>query len=150
MEFISDEFPGHSRLGFPLHPRNVLHVALLELWHGTKPCIKIYPLSGNTHYSHESVFHSHNNRQHCRDWVEKNEQYHAKCIQIIVKSPVRLQVWGAISSRGLSLLREVDGNMNSAKYQSDIIHDIEMTCECHKGYIFTCHYSKSTRTYLYC
>ena len=116
MEFISGEFPGHSRMGFPLHRRNVLHVALLELWHGTRPCIKIYPFSGNTHYSHESVFHSHNNRQHSRHWFEKNEQYNAKCIQIIVKSPVRLQVWGAISSRGLSLLREVDGNMNSAKY----------------------------------
>ena len=140
MEFISGEFPAHSRMGFQLHARNVLHVALLELWHGTRRCLKIYPFCGSTPHSHESVFHSYDNRHHCRDWLEQNEKYHAKCIQIIVKSPVRIEVWGDIGSRGMSLLREVDGNMNSAKYQSDIIYDIEMTCKCvvflHKGYIY--------------
>ena len=49
--------------------------------------------------------------------------------------------------------------MDSAKYQSDIIHDHEMTCECvmflQKGYIFMhdlapCHNSKSTRIFLDC
>ena len=50
--------------------------------------------------------------------------------------------------------------MDSAKlYQSDIIHDIEMTCECvvflQKGYIFMHdlapdHNSKSTRIFLDC
>ena len=53
----------------------------------------------------------------------------------------------------------MNGNMDSAKYQSDIIHDIEMTCEYvvfpQKGYIFirdplTCHKFKSTRTFLEC
>ena len=82
-------------------------------------------------------------------------KYHAKCIQITVKLPASVQVWGAISNRGLSLQRNVNGNMDSAKYQSDIIHDIEMTCECvvflQKGYIFMhdlapCHNSKRTRT----
>ena len=29
-----------------------------------------------------------------------------------------------------SLRRNVNGNIDSAKYQSDIIHDNEMTCEC--------------------
>ena len=47
---------------------------------------------------------------------------------------------GAIEHRGLSLLRKMNGSMDSAKYQSDIIHDIEMTCECvvfpQTGYIF--------------
>ena len=65
--------------------------------------------------------------------------YHAKCIQTTVKLPASVQVWGAISNRGLSLQRNVNGNMNSARYQSDIIRDIEMTCECvvflQKGYI---------------
>ena len=45
------------------------------------------------------------------------------------------------------------------KYQNDIIHDIEMACECvvflQKGYIFIhdlapCHNSKSTRIFLDC
>ena len=65
-------------------------------------------------------------------------KYHAKCIQTTVKLPATVQVWGAISNRGLSLQRNVNGNMDSAKYQSDTIHDIEMTCECvvflQKGY----------------
>ena len=34
-----------------------------------------------------------------------------------------MQIWGAISDRGKSLKRNVNGNMDSAKYQSDIIHD---------------------------
>ena len=56
----------------------------------------------------------------------------------------------------MSRLRKVNGNMDSAKYQNDIIHDIEIKCECivfsQKGYIFMqdpapCHDSKSTRTF---
>ena len=56
-------------------------------------------------------------------------KYHAKCIQTTVKFPASVQVLGAISNRGMSLQRNVNGNMDSAKYQSDTIHDIEMTCE---------------------
>ena len=67
-------------------------------------------------------------------------KYHAKCIQTTVKLPATVQVWGAISNRGLSLQRNVNANMDSAKYQSDIIHDIEIACECvvflRNGYIF--------------
>ena len=66
-------------------------------------------------------------------------KYHAKSIQTTVKLPASVHIWRAISSKGLSLQRNVNGNMNSANYQSDIIHDIEMTCECvvilQKGYI---------------
>ena len=49
--------------------------------------------------------------------------------------------------------------MDSATYQRDIIHDIDMTCECvvfpKKGYVFMydlvpSHKAKSTRTYLEC
>ena len=59
----------------------------------------------------------------------------------------------------LSSEKNVNGNMDSAKYQSDIIQDIEMTCECvvflQTGYIFMydlapCHNSKSTRIFLDC
>ena len=53
----------------------------------------------------------------------------------------------------------MNGNMDSAKYQSDIIYDIEMACECvvfpRKEYIFMhdlapCHNTKRTRTFLEC
>ena len=63
---------------------------------------------------------------------------------------------GTISSRGMSLLREVNCNMDSAKYQSDIIHGIEMTSECavfpQKAYtcmndLTPCINSKNTRTF---
>ena len=56
-------------------------------------------------------------------------------------------------------MRKVNGNMYNVKYQSDIIHDIEMTCNCavfqQKGYICMhdlapCHNYKSTRTFLEC
>ena len=49
--------------------------------------------------------------------------------------------------------------MDTAKYQSDIIHDIEILCECvvfaQKGYIFIhdiaqCHNCKSTETFQEC
>ena len=49
--------------------------------------------------------------------------------------------------------------MDSAKYQSDIFHDIEMACACvvftQRDYIFVhglapCHNTKSTRTFLGC
>ena len=81
------------------------------------------------------------------------------CIQTTVKSPVSEQVWGAISSIYLSLLRKLNGNMDSAKYQNDIVHDIEIASACvvfaHKGYIFVhglapCHNTKITRTFLEC
>ena len=68
-----------------------------------------------------------------------------------------MQVLGAMGSKGLSLRRKVNSNMDRAKYQSNIIHDIDMKCECavfpQKGDIFIhdlvpCHNSKNTRTFL--
>ena len=65
----------------------------------------------------------------------------------------------SVSSRGISIIRKLNGNMDSAKYQSDIIYDIEMACECvvlqRKGYIFMHnlaprHNTKRTRTFLDC
>ena len=77
-----EEFSGHFRTGMPLHYRYIL--VLLELWHGARSCIKIYPFCGKTTHSRESVFHDHNNRRHCRVWRKQNEKYHAKCIQTTV------------------------------------------------------------------
>ena len=48
--FMYSGFPGHSRMGIPLLSRNVL--VLLELWHGTRSWIKIFPFCGNTAHSH--------------------------------------------------------------------------------------------------
>ena len=130
-----------------MESRKIKHKDISSLW------------EHNATHSHQSVFHSNNNRRHFRVWHKLNEKYHAKCIQTTVKSPVSVQVWGAIKHRGLSLLRKMKGNMDSAKNQSDIIHDIEMTCKFvvfpQKGYIFihdllTCHNIKSTRTFLEC
>ena len=72
-------------------------------------------------------------------------------IMLNIFTPVSVQVWGAISSRGLSLLRKVNGKTDSAKYQRDIIHGIKMTSGCvvfpQKEYICmhdlaSCHNSK--------
>ena len=86
-------------------------------------------------------------------------KYHAKCIQTSVKMPASVQVWEAIGNRGLSLQRNVNGNINSTNYQSDIICDIDMTCECvvflQNKYVFMhdlapCHNYKRTRIFLHC
>ena len=39
-------------------------------------------------------------------------KYHAKCIQTTVKLPASVKVWGVISNRGLSLQRNVNGNID--------------------------------------
>ena len=44
MGFMSREFPGNSRTGFPLQSMNIL--VLLELLHGTISCIKYIPSVG--------------------------------------------------------------------------------------------------------
>ena len=126
MEFIFGEFPGLFRSGTLLYSRNVL--SLLELCHVTISCIKIYPSCGNIKHSREYVFYGHNNQCHCRVRRKQIEKYHAKCIQTNVRTPVSVQLWGVISSRSMSHLRKVNANMDSAKYQSNIIRDIEMTC----------------------
>ena len=62
-----------------------------------------------------------------------------------------------LAAEAYSLLRNLNGNIDSAKYQIDIIHDIEIACKCdvfsQKGYIFVpglapCHNTKSTRIFL--
>ena len=56
-------------------------------------------------------------------------------------------------------MKKVNGNMDSAKYQSDITHDIDIACECvvvaQKEYIFMhdpapCYNTTNTRTFLEC
>ena len=74
MEFMSGEFPAHSRTGIPLHSTYVQ--VLLELWQDPRSCIQIYPFSENPKHTHELVFCSHNNRRHCRVWRNQNEKYH--------------------------------------------------------------------------
>ena len=51
--------------------------------------------------------------------AKQNVKYHAKCIQTTIKLPASMQVWGAISNRGLSLQRNVNGNKDSANNQSN-------------------------------
>ena len=93
------------------------------------------------------------------DVIVMFDTFRMRNIMLNIFKPVRVQVWGAISSRGLSLLRKVNGNMDSAKYQRDFIHGIEMTSECvvfpQKEYICmhdhaSCHNSKKTRSFLEC
>ena len=50
MVFVFRQFPSHSRTGIPLHSWNIL--VLLELLHGLRSCIKMYPICGNTTHSH--------------------------------------------------------------------------------------------------
>ena len=146
MEIMFGEFAGHSRTGIFLHSRNVL-VPLVA-----RSCKKIHSFCGKQCIYMSLYF--------AVITTGVTFVFGANRMRTItLKSPVSVQVWGAISSRGLPLLRKVNGNMDSAKYQSDIIHDIEMIWECvvfpQQGYIFMhdlvpCHNSKSTRTFPEC
>ena len=78
-------------------------------------------------------------------------------IQPTVKSPVSVQVLGALSSRAVFLLRKVDGNMVRNTRQIITINYVNTACECivflGKEYIFMhdlapCHNSNSTRNIL--
>ena len=117
MGFMSGEYPGHSRTGIPLYSMNVL--VILELLQEARSCIKIYPFCGTTTHSHESIFHVIT-----IDTIvvlAANRMRNIMlCIQTTLKLPVSVQVWGAISNRGLSFLRKLNGNMDSAKYQGDV------------------------------
>ena len=61
---------------------------------------------------------------------------------------------GAISSKGVSQLKIVNGSLDSKRYQNEIINDVKLQCEClifpKKDYIYQqdnapCHNSVSTR-----
>ena len=123
MEFMSVELSGHSKSGIPLHSRNI--IVLLQLCHSARSCIKIYPFCRNTTHSMSLYF-----TVITIDAIFVFGANRMRKIMLNVFRSVSVQVYGTISSRGLSLLRKVNGNMDSAKYQSDIIHDIEMTSEC--------------------
>ena len=90
-----------------------------------------------------------------QSWYKQNEK-HAKCIQANVNNASKCARLGNYKQKRKAL-GKVNGNMDNVNYQSDIYHDIEMTCNCavfqHKGYICLhdlapCHNYKSTRTFL--
>ena len=108
-------------------------------------------------FSDESMFRTYNHRRTQKIRRRKHEKYNPDCINYCVKNPLGVLVWGAISSKGVSQLKLVKGNLNSERYQREIICDIKMQCEClmfpQKNYIFQqdnapCHNSQSTRNFL--
>lgn len=108
-------------------------------------------------FTDESVFRSHNSSKYQRVWRKKEQRFQEDCLQRTVKSQASVQVWGAFSSKGVSMLKRVQGNLNSQRYQAEIINDIKNVCEClvfpDKDYIFqqdlaSCHNSLSTRQFL--
>ena len=108
-------------------------------------------------FSDESMFRTYSHRRTQRVWRRKREKFHPACIDRCVKNPLGVMVWGAISSKGVSQLKLVNGTMNSKAYQDNIINDIKLQCECimfpNKYYIFQqdnapCHNSASTRAFI--
>ena len=108
-------------------------------------------------FSDESVFRTNNHRRTNRMWRRKHEKYNRECINSKVKHPLSIQVWGAISYYGKSQLQMVNGNLNSIKYQTEILGDIKLKCDCMaypiKNYIFMhdkapCHFSASTQRFM--
>ena len=83
--------------------------------------------------------------------------YNADCVNSKVKHPLSVQVWGAIYYYGKSQLKMVNGNLDSVKYQNEILQDITLKCDClaypMRNYIIMhyktpCHFSDLTQRYL--
>ena len=106
--------PWPSRAGIPLYYRNSL--VLLELLHGARSCIKIYISSVRPQRIHMNLYLAVITIDAIVVFGANRMKYNDKCFQTTVKSPVSVQVWGAVSSIGLSLLRKMNGNMECAKY----------------------------------
>ena len=77
----------------------------------------------------KAFFRTNNHRRTNKIWRRKHEKYNRDCINSKVKHPLSIQVWGAISYYGKSHLKMVNGNLNSIKYQTEILGDIKLKCD---------------------
>ena len=89
---------------------------------------------------------------------KKDQRLLKSCIFRSSKSGPSLHVWGALGWRGVGPLRQVHGTLNAARYQQNIIFDIEILGATlgrtgPQNFIFQqdkapAHFALSTRTFL--
>ena len=77
-------------------------------------------------FSNESMFHtlSHCKRGEIRRF--DNKHFSPICTNKTVQHDSQIHVWGCISRYSVGILKKIDGHLNSHKYQSEIISDIDI------------------------
>ena len=79
-------------------------------------------------FSDEKIFRAANNRATSLVTRSPAERFAPNCIQHAPKHSVQVHAWGAIGWAGVGPLKRVEGNLNAAAYQEQILNDIQETC----------------------
>ena len=81
-------------------------------------------------FSDECMFHTHS---HCeRETTRRfdHERFSSICTNKTVLHGSQIHVWGCFSRYDVGLLKKIDSHLNSHKYQSEIISDIDIMGQC--------------------
>lgn len=76
-------------------------------------------------FSDEKIFRTANNRRTVLVTRKCGEKFSKSCIAPTLKNAVQIHCWGAIGWRGVGPLKQVGGNLNAIKYQTEIIQDLQ-------------------------
>ena len=110
-------------------------------------------------FSDESIFRCFSNSRTVKIRRTSSEAYSSSCLVSTVKHGPQVHVWGIIGPYDVGPLKLVKGNLNSRKYQTDILEDPPIKTVCQaiqfpmKDGIFQqdktpAHWSMSTQKYL--
>jgi len=59
-----------------------------------------------------------------------NKKYNNTLTQPVMRHRPKIHVCGCFTSQGVELLKRIHGNMNSGKYQKEILHDMRIVDKC--------------------
>ena len=76
-------------------------------------------------FSDEKIFLSDNNRRTVFVTRAASEKFLPACIQHTRKHGPQVHVWGAVSFHGVGPIKRIEGALNAARYQQEIIHDLD-------------------------
>lgn len=108
-------------------------------------------------FSDEKIFRSDNNRKSVFVTRSKGEKFKPCCIQPTFKHGIQVHAWAGVGWKGKTPIRLVRGNLNAAKYQQEIVHDIGVLCRQlvpgGRNVLFQqdkapCHNARSTREFI--
>lgn len=83
----------------------------------------------NVIFSNEKIFRVGNNRRALLVTRRSSERLKPGCMNTAPKHALQVHVWGAIGWAGVGPLKLVQGTLNAAAYQQQILTDIRNTCQ---------------------
>lgn len=83
----------------------------------------------NVIFSDEKIFRAGNNRRALLVTRRSSERLKPGCMNTAPKHSLQVHVWGAIGWAGVGPLKLVQGTLNAAAYQQQILIDIRNTCQ---------------------